>query len=317
MFSFLFFKVNALKQSKDLFKTRWALGCFLLLTIQQILTASSTFWLVSMMSKITAGENFLPFLYIYLLSIIIPYIPECLANIAKINWKQEAQRSFINSFVASNRGQIGEWSNKGIREEKLSILTTEGPNTINAFIDYAFDFFWYVLSVVFNIAAVSIIVEPLFSVAYGVSVIAVLFIMKIKRRAQRKLTQKALTARIDLCQSLLAAWDNVLLGNSYNFKLWEEKTTQRVNRCLQRNVALERFDQLLAILVSIVTAIPSLLVVIYYVHLHQSNLNELLPFLVILPLLFIILSYTTSWILSRQIFFCLCGFWVHIPKPKS
>jgi ABC-type transport system involved in cytochrome bd biosynthesis fused ATPase/permease subunit len=146
--------------------------------------------------------------------------------------------------------------------------------------------------VFFNILALSIVVEPLFAVAYGFSITCVFIVMKFKRRAQRQLTQKALTARIDLCQSLLAAWDNVLLGNEYNFKLWEEKTTQRLNRCLQRNVALERFDQLLAIVVSLMTSIPSLVVVIYYVLLHRANPVKLSAFIVILPLLFIILSYT-------------------------
>jgi ABC-type transport system involved in cytochrome bd biosynthesis fused ATPase/permease subunit len=116
--------------------------------------------------------------------------------------------------------------------------------------------------------------------------------MQLKRRAQRQLTQKALTARIDLGQSLLAAWDNVLLGNAYNFKLWEEKTTQRLNRCIQRNVALERFDQILAIVVSVMTSVPSLMVVVYYILMNKSDPVKLSAFIVILPLLFMILSYT-------------------------
>jgi ABC-type bacteriocin/lantibiotic exporter with double-glycine peptidase domain len=292
MFKTSTFNTRTLKQLKDFFRNRWALACFFLLTIQQLIVASSTVWLVTMMTKMTAGEPFLPFLYLYLFFLITPYIPECLANVAKINWKQEAQRSFINAFVSSNRNQIGEWSNKKIKEEKLSILTTEGPNAINAFVDYAFDFIWYILSVLFNITAVSIIVEPLFALAYGLSVIMVLTVMKLKRRTQRQLTRKALAARIDLCQSLLAAWDNVLLGNAYNFALWEDKTTQRLNRCLQRNVALERFDQLLAIMVSLITAVPSLMVVVYYAHINRFTLDKLLPFLIVLPLLFLILSYT-------------------------
>ena len=142
--------------------------------------------------------------------------------IIKISWKQEAQRSFIQAFVSSNRNQIGEWSNKGIKEEKLSILTAEGPSALHLLIDYVYDLFSYVVSVFFNIFALSVIVEPLFGVAYFFSVLTVIFVMKVKRRIQRRLTQKALTARIDLYQSLLAAWDNVLLGNFYNFKLWQD-----------------------------------------------------------------------------------------------
>ena len=280
------------KQILGLLTNRWALGCFAILTFQAILESSSTFWLVSTMASITKGENFLPFLMLYLVSFAIPYIPWCFAFILKITWKQEAQRSFTQAFVASNKDNIGEWSNKGLKEQKLSILTSEAPSALHALIDYVWDLYTYVISVFFNILALSIVVEPLFAVAYGISITCVIIVMKFKRRAQRQLTQKALTARIDLCQSLLGAWDNVLLGNEYNFRLWEEKTTQRLNRCLQRNVALERFDQLLAIFVSLMTSIPSLLVVVHYIMVNKSDPVRLTSFIVILPLLFMILSYT-------------------------
>jgi ABC-type transport system involved in cytochrome bd biosynthesis fused ATPase/permease subunit len=280
------------KQIWSLVTNRWACGCFALLTFQQVMEASSTVWLVTMMKKITAGEPFFQFLFLYLASLVFPYIPGCLANILKISWKQESQRSFIHAFVNSNRNQIGEWSNKGFKEEKLSILTAEGPNALHALIDYMFDLYSYVISVFFNIFALSIIVEPLFAVAYGSSVLTVVAVMKTKRRIQRRLTQKALTARIDLYQSLLAAWDNVLLGNYYNFKLWQDKTAQRVNRNLQKNVELERFDQVLAIVISLLTSIPSLIVVIYYAYLNRASIPNLTAFLVTLPVLFTILSYT-------------------------
>lgn len=280
------------KQVLGLLVNKRAIGCFVILAFQQVLEASSTFWLVNLMSAITLGQNYFPYFFCYLASLAIPYVPWCLAFILKITWKQEAQRSFTNAFVASNRNNIGEWSNKGLKEQKLSLLTAEGPAALHALIDYLWDLCSYALSVLFNILALSIVVEPMFAVAYGISVTCVIIVMKLKRRAQRQLTQKALTARIDLCQSLLAAWDNVLLGNEYNFKLWDEKTSQRLKRCLQRNVDLERFDQFLAISVALMTSIPTLCVVVYFVITHQHDSAKLASFVVILPLLFIILSYT-------------------------
>ncbi|MFI0434605.1 MAG: ABC transporter ATP-binding protein [Parachlamydiaceae bacterium] len=280
------------KQIRELLINRWGIGCFALLTFQQIIEASSTIWLVSMMKHIVAGEPFFYQLFLYLGALTLPYFPGCIALIIKISWKQECQRSFINAFVASNRNQIAEWSNKGIKEEKLSILTAEGPSALHALIDYLYDLYGYVLSVFFNIFALSVIVEPLFGLAYGLSVITVIFVMKVKKRIQRRLTKKALTARLDLYQSLLAAWDNVLLGNFYNFKLWQDKTSQRVNRCLVKNVELERFDQILAIVISLLTSIPSLCVVVYYAYSNRFNIPNLTAFLVTLPVLFTILSYT-------------------------
>ncbi|MBA3958145.1 MAG: hypothetical protein H0X51_07120 [Parachlamydiaceae bacterium] len=275
-----------------LLTNRWALGCFVVMGFQQLIEASATFWLVQLTISVTTGGDYLPFLIIYLCSLILPYIPSCIGQILKTSWKQEAQRSFVNSFVNVNRNNIGEWGNKGLKEEKLSILTAEGPNTLHTFIDYAWDLYTYVLSVIFNILALSLVVEPLFAISYGVSVACVMIIMKMRRRVQRQLTQKALIARVDLVQSLLAAWDNVLLGNEYNFKLWNEKTSQRLKRCLQRNVDLERFDQVLAISAALITSIPSLIVVVFSMMKYHGDTVRLASFVVILPLLFQILSYT-------------------------
>lgn len=291
------FKISAstlkmLKQFPGLFTNRWAINCMVLMTIEQVIEASSSIWLVLMTERITTGKGFFIYLFLYLGALLGPYIPRCFASISKIHWKQEAQRSFINAFVDTNRNQIGEWSNKGLREEKLSILTTEGPNTIHAFIDYFYDLSIYVLSVILNVFALTIVVDPLFAPAYALSLVVVIAVMNAKRRAQRKFTQKALTARIGLYQSLLGAWDNVLLGNFYNFQLWQGKTTERLKRCMQKNVELERFDQILAITVAVITAIPSLLVVVYYAYVNQGNIEKLTSFAVTLYLLFMILSYT-------------------------
>lgn len=280
------------KQVWGLLSNRYAIGVFVVMTLQQCIEASSTFWLVLLAERVTAGANFFPYLLIYLTSLLLPYIPNCVGLILKTSWKQEAQRSFVNTFVDSNKDNIVEWSNKGLKEEKLSVLTSEGPSALQLFIDYIWDLLTYVLSVLFNILALSIVVEPLFAISYGISVSAVIIVMKVKRRAQRLLTQKALLARVDLTQSLLAAWDNVLLGNEYNYNLWNEKTTQRLKRCLQRNIDLERFDQILAISVALLTAIPSLAVVVYSMMQHMHDVTRLTTYVVILPLLFMILSYT-------------------------
>lgn len=280
------------KQFLSLITNRWGIGSFALLTFQQSLEASATLWLVLTVQAITAGSPFFLYLSLYLSAFVLPYIPWCLAFVLRITWKQEALRAFINTFISTNRNNIGEWNNRGLREEKLSILTAEAPTAINALIDYVFDLYSYAVSVIFNIIALSVVVEPLFALAYGASVTGVLFVMNLKRRTQRQLTKKALTARIDLTQSLLAAWDNVLLGNIYNFKLWQERTAQRLNRSLKRNVDLERFDQVMAILVSLMTSIPSILVVLYFSWTNRNDLQRLLPFVVTLPVLFMILSYT-------------------------
>lgn len=274
------------------FTNKYALACFGILFIQQIIEASSTIWLVKLMQAITQGADFTAYFILSISSLALAYIPQCIAYIFKITWKQEALKSFIKTFIGANKNNLLEWSDKKIKEKKLSILTSEAPTALQGSIDYVWDLYTYILSVFLNMTALSVVLEPLFILTYALSVFCVIMVMKFKRKTQMIMTQRALASRVDLVQSLLAAWDNVLLGNEYNFNLWEEKTNQRLSRCMRRNVELERFDQILAIIVSLITSIPSLLVVISYVVQHRNNAVELSSFIVVLPLLFMNLSYT-------------------------
>lgn len=280
------------KQISGLLTNRFAMACLGVLFFQQVIESSAILWLVWFMQSVAEGFPYLPYIIVYLITLAVHYIPACVAFILKTEWKQEAQRSFINAFVSVNRNNIGEWNNKTLKEEKLSLLTTEGPAALHALIDYVWDLFTWVLSVVLNIMFLSVVVEPLFMVSYSFSVVLVVIMMKLQRKTQKNLTQKALAARVDLCQSLLTAWDNILLGNHYNFKLWDERTTQKLNRCLSRNIALERFDQVLAIFAALITALPSLFVIIYFVLEYKTDLVRLSSFVVVLPILFTILTYT-------------------------
>jgi hypothetical protein len=69
------------KQIAGLLINRWALSCLAILTFQQAIEASATFWLVKMMASVTQGEPFLTYLVIYLATLAFPYIPGCIALI--------------------------------------------------------------------------------------------------------------------------------------------------------------------------------------------------------------------------------------------
>lgn len=258
----------------------------------EMITASSNLWLVLMMNRITASEPFYEWMFCYLASLLLPSIPYSLAYIFRISWRQEAQRSFINNFVAANKNNILEWGDKKIKEKKCSILTSEGTQAIYVFIDYVWDIISFSLSVTLNIIALSLVVEPLFMLSFLVSLASVSLVIKLQRPKQKRLTEKALSARVDLGQSLLSAWDNVLLGNTYSFSIWNRKFDQRVDHSLKRNVELERFDQMMAILISMMTMVPSLLVVVWFSYAHSSDSARLAAFFVTIPNLFLILTYT-------------------------
>lgn len=243
------------------------------------------------MNEITAGEPFFLWLGFYVISLLLPSIPLSLAYVFRSAWRLNAQERFIHHFVALNQKNGHEWDDKKIKGKKSSILSSEGTQAIFDFIEYLWDLLSFFLSVIFNIIALALVVEKLFLVAFCLSLFLAYLAMKLRRPRQRQLTEKALTARVELAQTLLTAWDH-LFGEESIFNGWNRKLNQRIQNSQKRNIKLERFDQLMAIIISLIVNIPSLTVVVWFAIKHSGDTAKLAPFFVTIPTLFVILRYT-------------------------
>jgi ABC-type transport system involved in cytochrome c biogenesis ATPase subunit len=106
------------------------------------------------------------------------------------------------------------------------------------------------------------------------------------------LSLKAQNSRISFLTTLLNAWDNVVLGNGYNFGLWDRKANRASLSYVNRNLHTARFRQWFSVLIAALTFIPSFFVVIQMVVKYQSNPLVLSAIAVTLPRLFMILNFT-------------------------
>jgi ABC-type transport system involved in cytochrome bd biosynthesis fused ATPase/permease subunit len=277
---------------KDILLNRWTFATLAFLFIQELVIASSTLWLVYLMQAVQSGGAVMLYLGLYLVSLTIPSLSSGASLVMKSRWIQHSLRSFAEAFIETHKSKVAHWNNHKDRQEKLSILTAEGQTTLTMTIDYMRMLMWYIFSVTFGILTLSLVVEPAFAVAYGCSMIGVYFLMRAQAKKRARLVREAQGARIDVTQSLLSVWDNVLLGNQYNFTLWLGNTVRRLNNSVRQNVRSETFEQVIAVAISTITLLPSMVVILNFItaHIHEPLL--LAPFVVALPRLFQILEYT-------------------------
>lgn len=283
-----------LHKTYNLMKSRWAVASLLLLILQQIIVASSTYWLTRLMQDVDSGVSVWTHLSLFLGSLTLPYFPAGAALILMSFWKQEALKRFIEQFVAVHQHQIGFWTDKTERESRIAMLTTEGQNTLNEFITYLHDFVACSLNVGLNILVLSLLIEPRYAISYGISLVLVALMLKLQAHKQGELAARAQTERVRLGQTLLSAWDNVLIGNVYNLKLWLNKTWQRFGVASQSNIHADVFQKSVGIGIALVTLIPTLMVVVSSVHAHLGDKIWLSSLVVTFPRLFMILNYTTE-----------------------
>lgn len=273
-------------------KNKSAVYCLLILLIQQLIVASSTLWIVRLSRDIVSGANFSTNLSLYLASLILPYLPAAVMSVLLITWEQSTFRKYIYLFISANTHQTNLWSDKKKREEFISTVNHEGSQTIDQAVGYYYGLTSAGLNTVLNILTIALLVDYLFIVSYSISLVLSFFLIKIQSNPHKKLVERAQNSRIELGKSVLSFWDNVVLGNTYNLKFWKKSTDVRIDHAVKDNIKASAFRELVSIGISLATFLPSLVVAAYGMYHHIGKPVALAAFLVIMPRLFAILSYT-------------------------
>lgn len=273
-------------------KNKSAFYCLVALIVQQLIVASSTLWIVRLSRDIVTGTNFSTNLFLYLASLILPYLPAAVMSVLLVTWEQSTLKKYIYLFISANTHHTNLWNDKKRREEFISTVNHEGSQTINQAVNYYYGLSSAGLNIFLNILTIAFLVDYLFIISYSFSLSLSFILIKIQNKSHKKLIQKAQNSRIELGKSILSFWDNVVLGNAYNLKLWKKNTDARIDHAVKDNVSASAFRELVSIGISIATFLPSLVIAAYGMYRHLGDTVALAAFLVIMPRLFLILSYT-------------------------
>jgi ABC-type bacteriocin/lantibiotic exporter with double-glycine peptidase domain len=273
-------------------KNKSAFYCLLVLVVQQLIVASSTLWIVRLSHDVVSGTNFSANLFLYLASLILPYLPAAVMSVLLVTWEQSTLKKYINLFITANTHHTNLWSDKKKREEFISTVNHEGSQTINQAVNYYYGLTSSGLNTFLNILTISFLVDYLFVISYSISLLLSFALIKIQSSPHKKLVEKAQNSRIELGKSILSFWDNVVLGNTHNLKFWKKSTDERIHHAVKDNVSASAFRELISIGISVATFLPSLAVAAYGMYQHVGDSVALAAFVVIMPRLFLILSYT-------------------------
>lgn len=265
---------------------------FLFLVIQQLIVASSNFWIIALIRDIQTSSMVYTSLSLYLVSLLLPYLPGSIATIYQEKWKYSLILNLSESFKNTHNSNQKIWTDKDSKETRIAMLSNEGLNALKEFTEYTYSLLSTAINVLFNVAALAILITGEFALSYLVSLISVACLMRLQKSKQEKLSIKAQNARISFLKVLLNSWDNVVLGNKYNFNLWEKKANLTSQSFVKRNLHTVKFRQWFSVLIAALTFVPSFFVVIQMVVQNHTNPLVLSAIAVTLPRLFMILNFT-------------------------
>lgn len=262
------------------------------LVIQQLIVASSSIWITKLILHIPEGYPALTWLWLYLASLLLPYIPGTLAYIEMTKEQMRAVIEYVQKFSKIYPGRILEWSNHEQHNTKSSILSGEAYPAITSYYDYFYMLGSTSLSVILNSLTLAILIDPWLLIAYVIGVGMAFFVLHLQKNARKRLALKAQHSRIRWTALLLKAWDNILLNNVYNLNIWNQKTQERGGRLVAKAVESVKFSQSISIIMAFVLMSPSMIFIVYLAHEHIHDVAFLAILTVILPRLFQILLYS-------------------------
>lgn len=262
------------------------------LILQQLIVASSSIWITRLIVSVSEEQPNLLWLWLYLASLILPYLPGALALVQLCKCQVNACVAYFQKFSELYPGRIAIWSNSNDRSTHSSILSGEACPTINGYVEYIYHLLSSAFNVFMNIFVLAILIDLSLLVTYAIGVVLAVLILYFQKNLRTKLALKAQNSRIQWVSLILKAWDNILLNNSYNLNMWVNKALRGGKSLIGRAIFLEKFNQSIGILMAFALLLPSLILVSYFAVQRIEDLAALATLIVILPRLFQILTYS-------------------------
>lgn len=267
-----------------MFKIFWSkesLVCLILIVLQQILVAFSTIFIAELAKSIAIGRLDSTYLWLFISSLIVVYIPATLSRVYLEKIKYLAQYKYISKFEDAYLGKIHLGSKE--EEEKLPYITSEGQSTINMIVTFFYEFFALVLNILASLFALSYIVNPFLIFSYAMSFICLSgfiyfshsWIVQSSRIAQR--------TRTSLLGQLLKSWNNIVINNKYNYEVWKGRFDNCFREAKEKNVQNEMIKQFVSSSGMLLSLLPLLGTLIYLIFTSRYDMSFLAILVATLP----------------------------------
>lgn len=196
---------------KTFFRSRYFVTALLLIVVQQVCVACSTYYIGVAGSAIAAQR--LPLLEIGLFFgfIFLAYIPGGVANVVMVKagnrlWMELVGRTWQ---TLRNRADVHSDAN---RERTNALLSAEAHVTVKETCTNCLDVFAVACNIIFNAVAMSVVVTPKIGVVLiGTFVVGVALMYAVNSSLMR-MAHAMQEGRSSVVQAIYYGWDNVIFG---------------------------------------------------------------------------------------------------------
>ena len=222
--------INALYNKDGLWCAGW-------IAVQQVVVASSTVFVVWLMKELTDHQRLsLVYMALFVGSLIGVYVPTALSHVYLERFKFTSFKTYVANFSKRNRMRR-TLAHRRVKNEYESWITNESYLVFEETTWLLYDVFATFLNVLLNVIAISISLHHLWLfVGYMGAFIVLYGSNRFFRRNIERSSSAVQDSRKSMSQVLLAAWDNVFIGNQHNFERWWESFVESTTKLESRTI---------------------------------------------------------------------------------
>lgn len=241
--------------TKKIFWSKFIFWALFFLFIQQLIVASSTIWITHLSEAVVEGKSFSLYLTLFIGSLFVVYIPGIISAFNLEKAKSKALCQYTHEFSEAYKCNPTSLAEKEFQNEKEPWLTSESSKVIEETYSVLYDSVATSLNTILNIAALCLAISEKLLIGYSLSFLVLLLVSKVSKN---KLTEAAMLLQNDrknVSQILLSGWDNIIVGNKYNFSIWWRHFTKKwkaYNESSANAVLLTQLSSTFAVILSLI-----------------------------------------------------------------
>jgi ABC-type multidrug transport system fused ATPase/permease subunit len=227
-------------------------------TLQQLVVASSTYFILEAIRNTTAGQTQAGMRYIaaFVLSLVVVYLPNTLSMMYLQRWRLASIDSFVKAFARFNFGKtsFGHSRNKMHAE---AWLTNECFTVYGDVTELLYQSYSTLMNSLVNILVIAAALDGRILLWYLLAGALLMVANYLVSGRIASVSMGVQASRKQLSNAMLTAWDNIFVGNRHNFMNWKSNYKDRMG---EARVAATRYD-LVRSLISSGTVSLALLIV--------------------------------------------------------
>ncbi|MGI4814160.1 MAG: ATP-binding cassette domain-containing protein [Janthinobacterium lividum] len=261
-----------------------------LVLVHQCIIAGSSIFLTQVIERFQTGHDYSTYVYLYLLSMAIPYLPGCMSFIFLQKWINEAHLTFADQFTKQMSGKIEKYRDTKLRGRAESVLARNSFPVVKDYVSFVHDLASFSLNSILSMLVIGFLLPSRLLWGYALSLLLCFFIVAGLRKLISVASAEYENRYITYSSVLDRSWENITLGNKHNENIWRQRKGASGHSFYAASYKLQILKQVGNLLLAVASVGPTIFLIASILHDGRATSAVIAAVTVSLTRIFLIIN---------------------------